>query len=200
MADTNTNKEWSLQMNVAGLALFEPGSGIDRITPGLYTAKITDSERVSGKEGKADNIRFDGVVTSDGSEKDKTFMVFMSTKQDGEEILRKRWKNLLMSVVKTPANLEQGTATVQWKLFKDKPVYICVVGRDGKDEKGRDLLPNIDFVTREQYERMKAAPQRVRAASAPANGAAAPAGRQEFKVEGGEGGAQTPQPGQPLLE
>lgn len=199
MADT---PKWSLQMNLAGVGLFEPGSAIDRITPGVYLAKIKDSERVAGKDGKADNIRFDGEVL-DGSEKGKTFMVFISTNQS-EDIIKKRWKTLNVAVVKNPASLEQGTVTATDRLYQNKEVFICVTGREGKDAQGRDFLPNIDFVTREQAERLKNAPQRVRAASAAtgnANGSG-PAGRQEFKVEGGEAGAQTAQPqaGQPLLE
>lgn len=191
------NKEWSLQLNVAGESFFKPGT-IDVIADGPHAAIIKDTWREPGKAGedgktKADNIVFE-LEVADGPEKGKKCRKYKSVDQ-GEpgSVPRKEWKNLLVSVVKDPAALEAGAKTLKADFFRGKTVFIMVQNPpEGTTlPNGKKPFANINFITKDMVTELKAtsksAPRTAAGPKPEANGAA-----KSFEVSGG--GAATPQP------
>jgi len=156
--------EFTITLNVAGLGFFEPGSPIERLSrTAPYEGVITEVERVANNDkSKPDNIMFSIHVKAEG----KTVKRWLSVSPDPESITAREWKNLLASIVKNPAALEQGPANVTSKLLTGKPCYIYNQIVPGKDAKNRDNLPNINFITKEMMAKLAAS------ASAPAGAAA----------------------------
>lgn len=187
-------KEYKFNLNVAGVGFFDPStSGIDRLVGGVFAAEITDTERDESKtEGRPDNIVFFLEVKDDGPNKDKKCRVWLPIDPDAvpteaeKGIAKKKWKNVAVCVAKDPAKLENGAVPVSQKSFVGKSVFIYVREVQGKDDKGRDKLPDISIITPEQAKTMKRSPV------SQANGSFA-------MTKGTEKAPQTPQPEAELL-
>jgi len=177
-------KDWSLQLNVAGQALFEPGMSIDRVPTGPYAAVIDETERDASKTaGSCDNIIFNLDVT-EPAEKGKKLKIWMPIDPNvGEGIVGRKWKNLLVTVAKDPAAVEKGNLNLTPKLFAKKPCFVYVQDVPGKDARGRDNLQNLSFITKEMYEKFKAEGRGAAGATATGTQGAA------MEVKGGNGAA-----------
>jgi hypothetical protein len=193
-------KEWSSPVNVAGEQLFKPGN-IDKLMDGPHEIIILESwqEEAKGKNedgsAKADNIVFSLEVTkgADKGKKARRYLAVPANLEPGS-IQRKEWKNLLSSIVKDPAALEKGPATIKASTFQGKTAYIFVQNpADGATyEKGgkqvKSTYANVNFITKDMVAELAAKPTAPKAAAG-ANGAA-PA--KTFEVDAGAG---APQPG-----
>lgn len=148
--------EWKLQLNVAGIQLFTPGAGIDRIPQGVYEAKILKSVQLANKDAsKCDNVRFDFEIT-DAKEKGKKTSIWLPVDMNvGKGLNGQKWKNLLAAVAKDPSVLEKGAVNLGPKNFEGKTAYLHVQEVPGKNEKGQDNLPNVSPITKDQYSSFK---------------------------------------------
>ncbi len=148
--------EWKLQLNVAGIPLFTPGAGIDRIPQGVYEAKVLKSVQIPNKDAsKCDNVRFDFELT-DAKEKGKKTSIWLPVDMNvGKGLNGQKWKNLLAAVAKDPSVLEKGAVNLGPKNFEGKTAYLHVQEVPGKNEKGQDNLPNVSPITKDQYQQFK---------------------------------------------
>lgn len=167
---------WSINANVAGVQPFEPG--FKRIPEGAYAVVITDSEMKPSKDpGGAPNIIFDVKITEPGESQGITAKLYVGTDltKDGN---KKHLRALLLGVGATPATLDAGAVALTADMFVNKPAFIYVEAREGKDEQGRNLLDNRNFIAPQFYEKKKIEAMQNRPAGATATGptAAAPMG------------------------
>lgn len=150
-------KDWKLTINVAGLALFEPGGPIDKLPNGVYTSVIADSTQIPNKDSsKCDNVKFDFEVTEVGEHKGKHVSIWLPVDMSvGQGLNGRKWKNLLTCCARDPAVLEKGGNTINAAFFKGKTVYLHVAEVPGKNERGYDNLPNINPITPDLYKKYK---------------------------------------------
>lgn len=188
----NQNKDWVLQVNVAGEQFFKPGT-IDVIADGAYKAMIKDTWQEPGKtdkesgEQKGDNIVFE-LEVEEGPEKGKKARKFkpIAIGEPGS-IPRKEWKNLLSTVVKDPAALETGAKTLKADFFRGKSVFIQVQNPPAGEltPDGKKKYANLNFITKDMFTELKATTK-----AAPKGGAKANGADKSFEVTGGS----APQP------
>lgn len=197
----NENRDWSLQINVAGEQLFKPGSAIDKFADGPCEVTIVESwqEQSKGKNEdgspKPDNIVF-VCQASKGPDKDKKIRRYLTAGAlEAGSIQRKEWKNLLSCVAKDPAALEKGNITIKPATFVGKTAFIFVQNPaethrvvDGKKVAN---YANVNFITKDMVAELSAKPGAAKSAAAAGNGKT-----KEFEVEGGA----APQPEADALE
>lgn len=150
--------KWTMQVNVAGIPFFEPGGSFDRLQTGAYEVVVEAAEKEASKTaGKADNLVF-GLKVAKGPEAGKTVKRWLSTDfTDRDGINLKEMKNLLATVVKNPAKLEEGNANIGDTTFVGKTafIYYKAPAPGEKDAKtGKAAYPNINFITREQMAKL----------------------------------------------
>jgi hypothetical protein len=201
MADQN--REWALQINVAGEQFFKPGT-IDVVPDGGYEVMIKDNWREPGKPGedgkaKGDNIVFELEITA-GPEKGKKLRRYKSA-AEGEpgSVGRKEWKNLLSTIVKDPAALEQGVKTIKADFLRGKSTFVQVQNppEGAKTEAGKKQYANVNFITKDMFAELKATAKAAPKGAKPGNGATSGA---EFEVTGGGKTPQPPAEGSDALE
>lgn len=151
-------KDWKLQINVASVQLFEPGSMLDKLPSGVYQAKVVESVQIPNKDAsKCDNIRFTFEVTEAGEHAGKKTAIWLPIDPNvGGGLNGRKWKNLLVSTARDPSKLEAGPATINAAFFAGKPEYLHVQEVPGKNERGQDNLPNVNPITAELYKKYKA--------------------------------------------
>lgn len=144
---------WNLTVNVAGVQPFEPG--FTRIPEGAYAVQITNSDLQQKDPSKPATLVFDVKVIEQGEAQGLTGKVYVGT--DLEKPANKRHlRGLLMGVGANPAALDAGNINISAEMFVGKNAYIFVEAREGKDEQGRNLLDNRNFVAPAFYEKKKA--------------------------------------------
>lgn len=180
------NKQFAIQINVAGEQYFKPGT-IDVIPDGAYKVMIKDCWQEPGKveEGKTkqDNIVFE-LVVEEGPEKGKQCRRY-KTASEGEpgSVGRKEWKNLLSTIVKDPAALEAGAKTIKADFLRGKSTFIQVQNppEGEKTADGKKKYANVNFITKDMHAELKATKAAAPKAGAPTtNGSGKP-----FEVTGG---------------
>ena len=151
-------REWTLKLNLAGVPLFDPGSTFDRIPQGVYAATIVDSEQDAAKTaGACDNVIFTFEITEAGAMKGKRAKIWMPIDPNvGKGIAGRKWKALAYATAKDPSKLEAGAVNLGAKYFQGKTCFLHVQEVPGKDDKGRDLLPNISPIDKAMYDKYKA--------------------------------------------
>lgn len=180
-------KEWKLSLNLAGVKLFEPGAGMDRLPSGVYAATVKGSVQTPNKDSsKCDNVVIEFEVT-EPSQKGKHVKIWLPVDPNvGEGMMGSKWKNLLAGMVKDPAALENTKGVnVTAAFLLGKPAFLHVQEVPGKDEKNRDKLPNINPIDKAMYEKFKAEGY---GAATPA-GATATGTQGSMEVKGGAGAA-----------
>lgn len=155
------NKNWTLSLNLAGVEGFTPGGGMDRLTTGPYAVVIEDTEQVEKSDGNGpDNIAFTTKVVEKGEHEGKTVRFWLSIDQNsGKGMNAKKWLNLLSTVAKDPAAVAgKGGVTISPKSLNGKTAYIYyqeVPGKVVRNGKEYDAFPNVDPITKAQYDEYK---------------------------------------------
>lgn len=165
---------WNLTVNVAGVTPFEPG--FKRIPEGAYAVQIVDSDMKQSDPTKAPSLSFDVKVLDAGEAQGLGGKVFVGT--DLTKAFNKQHiRALLLGVGAPVAVLEAGNVGISADMFVGKTAYIFVEAREGKDENGKPLYDNRNFVSPAYYEKKKAeAAQGGAKPAIPTAPAAAPAG------------------------
>lgn len=168
---------WNLKVNVAGVKPFEPGTG-NRIPEGAYAVQIVESDLMAKDPSKAPSLSFDIKVLEAGEAQGMTGKVFMGTDLS-KDFNKKHLRSLLLGVGANPAVLDNGEINIEAAMFVGKTAYVFVEAREGKDEQGKPLYDNRNFIAPAFYEKWKA--EHPAGAAKPAGAtatapAAAPAG------------------------
>ena len=181
---------WALKVNVAGVQPFEPGA-FQRIPEGAYAVQIVDSDMKAGKDpASPPNLVFDVKIVESGASQGVTAKLYVGT-DFTKEGNKKHMRALLLGVGASPTILDNGEVALDAAMFVGKPAFIFVENRPGKDEHGRDLLDNRNFVAPAWYEKKKVEMAQAKAAGPAATNGGAPAGI------AGLAGAQNPLGGAP---
>lgn len=152
--------ELNLKLDLRGIGFLKPGGQLDVLSGGPHQIEITEVSEESAKNGQGTNAVF-SIKVSEGADAGKTAKVFISTNPEGTknpEVVKKHWKNLLVNIAKDPAVLEKGEIALKSASFVGKKAYIYVQPVEGKDDQGRDRLPNINFIPPEMVKELKATP------------------------------------------
>ena len=198
------NKAWVLQLNVANFTPFIPGSSIDRVPTGPYMAEIVDSEQVPKKDGNGpDNVVFDFRVVEPKQFAGKKLRIYLPVDPAvGDGMIGRKWHNLLVACAKKPEQVDAGGHTLKGDYFKGKVVPLYVQEVPGKDEKNRDLLPNVDPIEPATYAKFKAegGPGQEAKAGATATGSQTPAMQVTGGAQNGSASATPSAPAAVTLE
>ena len=189
---------WALKVNVAGVAPFEPGA-FQRFPEGAYAVLITDSDLKQAKDpGGAPNLIFDVKIVEAGAAQGVTTKLYVGTDWS-KEGNKKHMRALLLGVGASPAILDNGEVDLAASMFVGKTAFIYNETREGKDEQGRALLDNRNFVAPAWYEKKKTEMAQAKPAGPAANGGAPAglAGLAGAQATPAIGGAPTPGAGFP---
>lgn len=145
---------WNITVNVAGVQPFEPGA-FARIPEGAYAVQIVDTELTQKDPSKAASLSFDVKVLDAGPAQGMTGKVFVGTDltKDGN---KRHIRGLLLGVGATVAALDAGNVNLSADMFVGKQAYMFVETREGKDDNGKPLYDNRNFIAPAYYEKKKA--------------------------------------------
>jgi hypothetical protein len=152
--------KWAIQVNVAGIAPWEPGQ-FPQVPEGPYAGIIRAADE---KQGSTDptktNVWFTAEITEPGEGQGLTPNVIIG-KDTTKEGNRKKWRALLLSIGANPAALENRDGlNLTDDMFVGKPCFIYVSeppeGTTRTDGKPGKPFNDVVFVAPEFYQKKKA--------------------------------------------
>jgi len=152
-------KAFTENVNFAGVTPLNPAR-ID-VATGAYTVKILDCEEATGRVGEDGSggklsIRYQCMITEDGASKGLPLLIVIGTDWS-KEGNKKHLFNCLVGTGVPPEALN-GPKTIGNAHFVGKSAYVWVQAppEGERDDQGRKPFGNKNFITREQYQQLKA--------------------------------------------
>jgi hypothetical protein len=138
------NKNWSAQINVAGVQARNPGAGYVEPETGAYKVNITEAIEYD-KDGKK-SVRFQTVI-AEGPFAGVETRLFIGLDLTKAGNLRS-WKTALLSCGYTAAQIETGEIGISEETFNGKEAYIYYKAKDVNDPTSQS---DRQFITPESF-------------------------------------------------